>query len=307
MEQSPKYYRGISPVPKEVSAPEHERTHQQYASARLTGRLHGTLVAFQPLHVGSGLLVRPEDVGLPADETPLLKAWMREDSLLVIPGSSLKGVFRSLVELYTESCVCKTREGSQHNECRYDSKKHEGTLCPACKLFGAMGYQGQVRFADAACLTAHTALYFLPPQFKPHVDAEDPKRRYYPHDLVDPRPDANWPMEVVVPGATFALEGQFTNLAPAELGVLLIALGQGPWALCPKVGAGKSCGLGGVRIQGLQVEQVDPVRAYTTLDDSAAWSPVDMESCIEAADPLCRSEVLQILARDLACPEVAHG
>ncbi len=308
-----KYYRGIAPVQKKASPPENDRTHLQYSARRLTGRLHAELVALQPLHVGSGLLVPPEVLGLDAPDVPLIKAWMRKygaDSpgAPFIPGSSLKGVFRSLVELLTEACVCKTKDREWgRSECLYDSKQHRGQLCPACKIFGAMGYQGQVRFTDATMLEGQTALHFLPPQYEPRIDQRNPRRRYYPHSLIDPRADQNWPVEVVATGARFAFEGQFTNLSEAELGLLLIVLGQGKWALCPKVGAGKSCGLGAVRIENLVVERLDLRSAYTVLDETAAWKPVDVPACLTAAMSLARSATLETLARDLKMVEASHG
>jgi CRISPR/Cas system CSM-associated protein Csm3 (group 7 of RAMP superfamily) len=308
-----KYYRGIAPVQKKADPPEEDRTHMRYTASRFTGRLRAELVALQPLHVGSGLLVPPEVLGLRAEDVPLVKAWIRKTAAggpgaPFIPGSSLKGVFRSLVELLTAACVCKTADRDWgRSECRYNSKQHSGQLCPACKIFGAMGYQGQMRFVDAEMLAGQTALHFLPPQYQPRIAKTDPRRRYYPHGLVDPRTDQNWPVEVVLPGARFALAGQFTNLSAAELGLVLIALGQGVAALCPKVGAGKSCGLGAARIEKLAVEQVDPRRAYTTLDTTAAWQPVDVPACLTAAESLTRSDVLQTLARDLRAVEAPHA
>jgi CRISPR/Cas system CSM-associated protein Csm3 (group 7 of RAMP superfamily) len=308
-----RYYRGIAPVQKKATAPEEDRTHLRYTAGRLTGKIRAELVALQPLHVGSGILVPPDALGLDAPDVPLVKAWMRKRGIdgpgaPFIPGSSLKGVFRSLVELLTEACVCKTKDREWgRSECRYDSKQHRGQLCPACKIFGAMGYQGQVRFTDATMLEGQTALHFLPPQYQPRIDQHNPRRRYYPHSLVDPRTDQNWPMEVITPGGRFAFEGQFTNLSAAELGLLLIVLGQGNWALCPKVGAGKSCGLGAVRIENLVAEQVDLRRAYTTLDTTAAWKPVDGPACLAAAMSLARSTALETLARDLQIGEASHG
>lgn len=307
-----KYYRGIVPMPKDARPVEQERTHLQYTDGLYTGHLKGELVALQPLHVGSGVLVPPEKLSLNASEVPLVKAWMRREGEILIPGSSLKGVVRSLVELFTLACVCKTREWSikrnrRYRECRYKSKQHRGDLCPACKLFGAMGYQGQVRFLDTKLVEGETALHYLPPQYLPRVDRDNPRRRYYPHALVDPREDRNWPLEVVQPGARFTFEAQFTNLSQGELGLLLIALGQGDWALCPKVGAGKSCGLGAVRIEKLEAATLDLRAAYTRWDTEPTWIAVDQEACLQAAEPLYQARDLETLARDLAQEEVPNG
>ena len=74
--------------------------------------------------------------------------------MIVIPGSSLKGAIRSVVEAISESCVSKTvkkvrdafpTEYKFFNECQQDN------LCVACRMFGAMGFQGKYR--DTGCTT----------------------------------------------------------------------------------------------------------------------------------------------------------
>jgi len=306
MPEQPKFYAGIVVHPEQATQVERAHTYLRMDPERLTGRLSGELVALQPLHVGSGALLPPEDLGLNAPDVPLVKAFARRGDLRTIPGSSLKGSFRSLVELFTPSCVCKTRS-RQYRDCRYDSKRHIGELCPACKMFGAMGYQGQVRFEDAPQQKGDNALHLIPPQYKP---VGKDYRRYYPHALIDDRDERSWPLEVVTAGSRFVLSAQFINLMEGELGLLLIALGQGKWALCPKIGAGKSSGLGAVQIEGLGVERWQIDRAYNVFESVDAWEPVDIGKCIQAARPLYASDVLDTLQRDLAraaIPEVRNA
>ena len=312
MPEQRKFYRGIAVKSKKATRVERERTHLRLTADRLTGRLSAELVALQPIHVGSGALLPPEALGLDVPEVPLVKAFARRDGERVIPGSSLKGTFRSLVELFTHSCVCKTRirwkgnDRHRYGECRYDSKRHRGDLCPACKMFGAMGYQSQVRFDDAPQQAGNNALYLVPPQYQPRADRD--YRRYYPHELIDDRA-RNWPLEVVIVGARFALSAQFINLTEGELGLLLVALGQGSWALCPKVGAGKSSGLGAMQIKELRVERWQTDRAYTTFESAKTWKLVDVEKCIQAATSLLRTGALDALKRDLAREAITevHG
>jgi len=299
MPESPKFYATIAVSSKQAVSVEYERMHLRLTPERLTGRLSGNLVALQALHVGSGALSPPELLGLDIPDVSLVKAFARNGEQRIIPGSALKGAFRSLVELFTESCVCKTRirwtgdERARHGECQY---RHRA-LCPACKLFGAMGYQGQVRFEDALQQDGSAILCLVPPQYQPRANRD--YRRYYPHALVDSR-DPIWPLEAVPVGTRFTLRAQFTNLSEGELGLLLIALGQGEWALCPKVGAGKSSGLGAVRIEELTVERMLADQIYKDYESTAAWTPVDTSECIEAAGSLYLQDVLRTLGRDLA-------
>lgn len=305
MPEKPRYYGQISVCDKRTSGVERERAWLHWTANRLTGRLIAALVTLQPLHAGSGALLPPADLGLDAPDIPLVKAFACNGEQRIIPGAALKGAIRSLVELYTFSCVCKTKHGQtkhddRRRECQYNSRRHQGDLCLACKLFGAMGYQGQVRFDDAPQQAGGVSmLHSIPPQYEPRPDRA--YRRYYPHGLVDPR-DRTWPLEVIPVGQQFTLQAQFTNLTEAELGVLLIALGQGEWALCPKIGAGKSSGLGAVRVEGLTVQCLHPREAYQAYETDATWETVDIGRCIEQAgqQQLYRADVLEHLRRDLA-------
>jgi hypothetical protein len=308
MNEQNRFYRGIQVVPKHTSSVERERGHQRLNPERLTGRLSFDLVTWQPLHVGSGVLQPPEALALAAD-VPLVKAFFRADDALTLPGSSLKGAVRSLVELFTHSCVSKTGvrwrrdEQDDYRECRYQSKRHQGQICPVCKLFGAMGYQGQVRFGDAPQIGGDSEVHDIPPQYRPR--ANKAYRRYYPYDLSDDR-ERTWPLETATIGSRFAAQGRFTNLTPGELGLLLVALGQGTWQLCPRLGAGKSSGLGGVQVDNLLVERWSVSQAYRTLD-SDVWQVVDVAGCLAAAQPLLRDDVLNRLARDLSCSAAGGG
>jgi hypothetical protein len=303
-----RFYRGIQVVPKHTSGVERARGHHRLNPDRLTGRLSFDLVTWQPLHVGSGSLEPPEMLGLAAD-VPLVKVFFRADDVVTLPGSSLKGAIRSLVELFTHSCVSKTGvrwkrdERDDYRECHYQSKRHQGELCPACKLFGAMGYQGQVRFDDADHVVGDTELYEIPPQYRPR--ANKAYRRYYPYDLSDDRPPT-WPLETATVGSRFAARGRFTNLDLGELGLLLVALGQGAWGLCPRLGAGKSSGLGGTRVENLVIEQWSVRQAYQAFE-SDVWQAVDVAGCVAAARPLLRDDVLDRLARDLGCSAEGGG
>jgi CRISPR-associated RAMP protein (TIGR02581 family) len=70
----------------------------------------------------------------------------------VIPGSSLKGVFRSRAEKYLpDSCNIFDKK----NKCFYNSKnlstgkERYKAVCEACKLFGNLSLKSRVEFSDA--------------------------------------------------------------------------------------------------------------------------------------------------------------
>ena len=303
MDADERYYKTTRLVRKKTSDVETERGHQVYTADRLTGRIIGEFTARQSLHVSTGLLVSPQEAGIESD-APLVKGFHRTGEVFTVPGSSLKGPVRSFVETITFSCVSKTREywkGSEreeYGECRYNSHRREGKICPACKMFGAMGYEGQIFFSDAPMVEGKTAVHFISAQHQPKGDDA---RRHYPHALQDRR-DPTWPLAVTLPGSRFNFRPRFENLTTAEMGLLLLALGQGDPAICLKIGAGKSSGLGAIQFNRMAVEQVIVADLYAAYDSSAAWMSVDTAVCLTAAQKLLRpDDALSRLQADLGC------
>lgn len=305
MEQNPRYYRSVRIVSKETNPVERASSHLHYGANLLTGRVSGRLTTLQPLHVGTGQFVPPESVGLD-DEAPLIKAFHRAGDTPTIPGSSLKGPVRSIVEMVTYSAVSKTTarlDRDLYGESTYDSRHRRGELDIAGRLFGAMGYQGHILFADCPMVSGVTAVHDIPPQYQPRGSEG---RRYYPHELVDPR-EPLWPLEVVTAGGVFEFTIRFSNLTPAELGLVLIPLGRTNPPLCIKLGAGKGSGLGAVRFTEVRVERVDAGSSYGNYETN--WLPIDGDSCVaEAIKDLVREdETLERLQRDLGCNAIRGG
>ncbi len=69
---------------------------------------------------------------------------------VVIPGSSIKGVFRSRAEKLLKGS-CKVFDNSCFNRTRKITDVKERYLgnCPACRLFGSMSLKSRVEFKDA--------------------------------------------------------------------------------------------------------------------------------------------------------------
>lgn len=307
MEQYEKYYKTIRLVDKDATSVEKKRAHEQYTPDLLTGQLSGQFEARQPIHLGTGLLVSPADVGIESD-APLIKGFFQVDDTYTIPGSSLKGPVRSFIEAITHSCVCKTRnpwdrdEKADFGECRYDSHRRQGEICLACKMFGAMGYEGQIFFADAPMTSGKKGVTFIPSQNQPKGDEE---RRHYPHALSDSR-NPTWPLATALPGSQFDFSLRYQNLTSGELGLLLLALGQGESPICLKIGAGKSSGLGAIRFTVLQVQKIDVSAMYMAYDSSLAWEAVDTATCLKKAKELLRrDDALGRMQADLGCNQLS--
>lgn len=307
MDLEERYYKTTRLVRKKTSDIPAERGHQVYSAGRLTGRISGEFIARQPLHVGTGLLLPPSEAGVESD-APLVKGFQQQDGGFFVPGASLKGPVRSFVETITYSCVSKTRkywgrdELDEYGECRYNSQRRQGRICPTCQMFGAMGYEGQIYFSDAPLLEGQTGVHFIPAQHQPKGSES---RRHYPHALQDRR-DPTWPLAVVLPGGRFAFSLRYENLAAAELGLLLLALGLGDPPIWLKIGAGKSSGLGAVQFDLQRVEQLALPDLYTAYESDGAWEEVETAVCLTAARSLLRQDdALSRLQADLGSGRLA--
>ena len=95
----------------------------------MTGTLEGTILALSPVHVASG------QTELTGKQPPLVKAHFRRNGRLTIPGSSLKGAVRNIVEAisYPPSClrVTRARFAEQPNNVQACTDKER--LCVACR------------------------------------------------------------------------------------------------------------------------------------------------------------------------------
>jgi hypothetical protein len=243
--------------------------HDRYLDGHFSGVIETTLVVATPLHIGSGGL---RMTGNP--QVPLVRSFTRVRGQPAIPASTLKGLVRSTVEAISRSCVRITRarwhqlpEGAA--PCR-DKRK----LCVACRMFGALGYQGLVRFSDAVLGEGQKlAIARMPSLFSPrsrtrvYYGAGDrvKGRKIYRHGRTVT--NANTPVEVLRPKSTLAFQIQFDNLTKAQVGLLLTGMGLGNPALVLKVGGGKPACYGSmmVRPDSLQVWG-DTGRLYTDYD-----------------------------------------
>jgi hypothetical protein len=273
----------------------------------LSGTLELTLHTLTPVHVGLGYsdfvtAGNQEYLAALQASKPVREA----DAVrrrYPIPGSSIKGAVRSLVEAITRSCVRITQ--SRHRPYipqGYGGCMSVNDLCIACRLFGAQDYQGHVSFEDAVApkgslVLLGTPLLWtparggrgLPPRYLQGNQARG--RKFYRHARppsgVDPR-------ACIKSGAELPLRIHFLNLSEAELGVLLTALGLHPDHPFPiKLGGGKPVGLGSVQVipQRINLLQgADALKATGRLGQSQTLVGDALDKfttrCAQAADKL---------------------
>ena len=232
-----------------------------------SGRLSYRLRALSHIFVASGAYALGEDIGLPSED--VVRGCYRVGGTPAIPGSTLKGMARSIVEAATASCITITRVnrrqlpgGDLMRGCTPDR------ACPACSMFGRMGRMSKVSFSDALLTEeGRTGLYQLPALYSPRAGwrrtapvylAAGQKlrgRKFYYHSTPRPDPRAA-PVEAIAIRSELEASLDFENLTDDELGALLFALGLDN-SFAPKLGGGKPVGLGSVQFLATELEQLE--------------------------------------------------
>jgi CRISPR/Cas system CSM-associated protein Csm3 (group 7 of RAMP superfamily) len=253
--------------------------------------------------------------------------------LPVIPGSSLKGVVRSVAEAISPSCVGLSRElFDRHGtlESRYRRKirsefetcKNAEKLCPACRIFGMVSgdshFLGKISISDAHTKTGQFktgAEIILKPLMEPkprHTafylpDDEVAGRKFYfhqaaPNTTIQPTPFT----KKVIPLEGLNAQGEaqtifdfdvtFSNLTDDEYSILVFSLTLTE-GMRHKVGSGKPHGLGTVRIEILELSQTDANRRYRGLAAKDQWNKVEKNFSGDSLKDHVQSVTSPIFAR----------
>jgi len=301
------------PFPKERPYREKGAGQDKLNPCLLSGTLELTLHTLTPVHVGLGYsdfvtAGNQEYLAALQASKPVREADAVRRRYL-IPGSSLKGAVRSIVEAITRSCIRITQ--GRHRPYipqGYGGCMSVNDLCIACRLFGAQDYQGHVSFEDAVAPRGSLVLlgtpllwtparggHGLPPRYLQGNQARG--RKFYRHARppsgVDPR-------ACIKSGAELPLRIHFLNLSEAELGVLLTALGQHPDHPFPiKLGGGKPVGLGSVQIilnRVTLLQGVDALKATGRLGQAKTLAGDELNDflteCANAANTLIDGDAL---------------
>lgn len=302
-------FNRVRDVDKDAPPP-HDRGPE---ADRLSGEISATLRVLTPLHIGSGF----EEL-LDEADPPVVKTTLWSCGELVIPGMSLKGAIRSIFEAITPSCVAVSGASSVDRACR--PSRGDDRLCPACGVFGALGYEGNVRFADARPSVdpetgeaqATARIVRLPQMWEPrgrsqlYTDdrGELKGRKFYRHGLLREGPI---PVEVCVPNSRFDVRIGFGNITEAELGCLLLAMGapRNGQRLRPKIGGFKPACCGSVQFSQLRVKTL-PKDTWLRHDGTAsALEPDEVRRLLAAAESLLadRGAAYSALAEILRYPD----
>jgi CRISPR/Cas system CSM-associated protein Csm3 (group 7 of RAMP superfamily) len=211
-----------------------------------------------------------------------LKLLRGDEGQPFLPGSSLKGVIRSVAEALSGSCLTlPTRlfKGSLSYRSfgkeelykipyRFEHCSEARNACPACRLFGLLSkdevHLGKVMFSDATAVEKVTsqqmiieALMEPKPRHRAFYGLQNKLdtargRKFYYHRPGGARTTAqqtqyNKTIEAIVPPARFKFEVEYVNLDEKELALLIFALVLED-QMRHKVGMGKPVGLGSAQI-----------------------------------------------------------
>ena len=312
----------LIPLPKEKPQLQHPKGHDQYYRDRVHGTLHLKLTVQTGLHVSTGVVAMGEDVGQKA--IPLIKTMIQgSEGQLIIPGSSLKGVVRSTYEAITRSCLCKTKAKPNQIPEGYQECRNKTQLCPACRVFGALNWQGLIQFRDAECESTEFRPGFMPSLYQPHPNdypgyfnqGKVAGRKFYYHTIrvVDKGEQPGLSIQQAAKTFVFTTSLPYRNLTQGELGTLLIVLGQDkPNAIALKVGGGKPIGMGTMTVAVTGLESVDNLRddrylSYQIQTQRLTGKPLQqfIQQAIQAAHrerELVQSQQLQELVKVLGYP-----
>jgi hypothetical protein len=265
--QAPKPYGFVEIEPLENQDREFPQGHERYQPGTVSGRLEATLIVATPLHVSSGRIRMRK-----GQDPPLVKEITRVNGQPCIPASTLKGVVRSVTEAITKSCVRITRARNHQMPRGAAQCMDKENLCLACRMFGALGFEGHVRFSDAVLSQGNLSIARMPALYAPrkrtrayYAGNEVKGRKFYKHGKTVT--DANTPVETLTPESQLPLTIRFENVRPGEIGVLLTALGLGKPQLILKFGGGKPICYGSaiVALSHLQVWD-EPKTLYTAYE-----------------------------------------
>jgi len=273
--------------------------HEQFQG--LSGRLRCRLTALTHLFVPK----TQETIKGKHQELALMRS---TDGRPLLPGSSLKGVIRSVAEALSGSCLTLPLGKGGEIEYRgrppvtyriprgFEHCRDADHLCPACRIFGSLSgnnaFLGKMSLSDALAaapfeVETMTIEALMEPKPRHRAWYEDPQqrgflrgRKFYYHRPLGPRRttvknEYNKTIETVKPGAVFEFEVDYINLTEAELALLIFALTLEP-GMAYKVGMGKPVGLGSTRLEIVGWEQIDCQARYrqfgggvTTLEGEA--------------------------------------
>lgn len=209
----------------------------------LWGRLEIELECLTEVHVGGTAPVVVVLDGKPTLVQGMTRLAAESGPVPVVPGSSVKGAVRAVVEAITPSCDRLSRD-------RDAACQGSSALCPACAAFGAPGWRGTVAFSDLRATEPIELTVRRVAQRYSHTKAPRRGRRLYGLRPEEPLPNQVEAVECLPAGSRLRGAVLFEGVTEAGAGALALALGLPPHGLpLLRLGAGKNRGLAQARVR----------------------------------------------------------
>jgi CRISPR/Cas system CSM-associated protein Csm3 (group 7 of RAMP superfamily) len=272
--------------------------HGRWHAERFTGCLDCQLRVLSTVHIGSGLFDLMNG--------QVVRGFMKCGEQFIVPGASLKGVFRSIAETISASCVSKTQARVQGLPVGMKQCEDSKQLCVCCRLFGSLGYLGRMRYTDAEPVQQTVTIARIPSLYGPRPNAQIYRdqqgryrgRKFYYHGKLS---QGREPLEAVAEGSLFAFRTDFENLTEAELHLLLTSMGI-IGGLKPKIGGGKPVCLGSVEVTVEHTTLYEPAARFLDYDVARRSLTEEERQRIQSASALVRKDALNKLQSILAYP-----
>ena len=216
------------------------------------------------------------------DSNVIYKEFYKIGDNYAIPGTSIKGMIRSVAEMVSYSCISKTRDTERNiptyknKPCiagRYIKNTYEpNDICIICDIFGAMGKKSKIKISnfihDKA--TGKADILGLPELKEPHANVahiylnENGKfngYKIYNHGIQSILKTGNYKCECLKDGAIFKGHIIYENLDEEELQLLCYSLGLAN-DFNHKIGYGKPAYYGSIKVSTDNYEYVKKANEY---------------------------------------------
>lgn len=220
--------------------PLRDRAHDRIDLGRITGSYTLRIITVSPLHVGSGVSnIWHDRAGHRFLAREIVTNRDGDREVPVIPGASIKGAVRNLVEAFGGGCQL--------------DQKYCDPPCRVCAIFGHLqakgGYLARAAFDEARPETPADAdrvdLSNGPIPWEPDRMRPRGRRIYGKPPEIAERPV---PYVVVDKQTAFTTRLVLRNITEEELGLVLLGLGADD-TFELRLGGGKFAGFGRVRVQ----------------------------------------------------------
>ncbi|HFJ9404078.1 TPA: CRISPR-associated RAMP protein Csx7 [Bacillus paranthracis] len=217
--------------------------------------IKGKIRLLSGLHIGSGYMSIETDATVMKDV----------QNKPFIPGSSLKGLFRTISErlhhlildnVKTEVCYLAENECSRKTSVKEEIEKLEieedivelieREICPICQLYGSTFQASKIVFHDAKLIEENKQEQYTTVRHSVKINRETGAAE----------DGAKYDYEVVYPNTTFSFEIEAENLSEIDSDLLAIALGQCKTGNI-QIGGKTSRGLGFIQLEDVKEQRFD--------------------------------------------------